>query len=93
MAPVGDRYSQIGYETLAMMQDKFKNIFGSCNERLMLKAMRLYGTFSMLNVRFSNDKLLRIGISKPPRFTDYIECCVQMTKDLSIPQQMTVDFK
>ncbi len=93
MAPVGDRYSQIGYETLVMMRHKFKNIFGPCNERLMLKAMRLYGAFSMLNVRFSNDKLLSIGISKPPRFTDYIECCVQTTKDLSIPQQMTVDFK
>ena len=39
----------------------------------LLKAMRLYGAFATLNVRFSNDKLLSMGMPKPPRFTDYIE--------------------
>ncbi|MEP8502161.1 hypothetical protein ABKW02_23760, partial [Enterobacter cloacae] len=29
-----------------------------------------------LNVRFSNDKLLSMGMPKPPRFTDYIARCV-----------------
>nr|WP_276591098.1 SDR family oxidoreductase [Escherichia coli] len=92
--PISNRYSQVNYETLAMMRHKLKDIFGpSCNERLMLKAMRLYGAFSMLNVRFCNNKLLSTGISKPPRFTDYISRCVQTTKGLSIPQQMAVDFK
>ncbi|MBO2029119.1 hypothetical protein J4734_05845 [Klebsiella pneumoniae] len=28
----------------------------------MLKAMRLYGAFATLNVRFSNDKLLSMGM-------------------------------
>jgi hypothetical protein len=58
----------------------------------MLKAMRLYGAFATLNVRFSNDKLLSLGMPKPPRFTDYIDRCVQTTRGLSI-QQMAVDFK
>ena len=71
----------------------FKNIFGPCNERLMLKAIRLYGAFSMLNVCFSNDKLLSIGMPKPPKFTDYIKYCIETTKHLSIQQQMEVDFK
>ncbi|SQC15376.1 nucleoside-diphosphate-sugar epimerase [Klebsiella pneumoniae] len=30
----------------------------------MLKAMRLYGAFATLNVRFSNDKLLSMGMPK-----------------------------
>lgn len=92
-APVGDQYAQVSYETLVKMRRELKGIFGPCNERLMLKAMRLYGAFAMLNVRFSNDKLLSLGMPKPPRFTDYIERCVQTTRDMPIPQQMAVDFK
>ena len=57
---------------LVMERHELKNIFGPCNERLMLKAIRLYGAFSMLNVTFSNEKLLGIGMPKPPKFTDYI---------------------
>ena len=92
-APVGDRYAQVSYETLVKMRRELKTIFGPCNERLMLKAMRLYGAFATLNVRFSNDKLLSMGMPKPPRFTDYIDRCVQTTRGLTIPQQMAVDFK
>jgi Putative dehydrogenase domain of multifunctional non-ribosomal peptide synthetases and related enzymes len=92
-APVGDKYAQVSYETLVKMRRELKDIFGPCNERLMLKAMRLYGAFATLNVRFSNDKLLKLGMPKPPRFTDYIDRCVQTTRGLSIPQQMAVDFK
>lgn len=92
-APVGDKYAQVSYETLVKMRRELKGIFGPCNERLMLKAMRLYGAFAMLNVRFSNDKLLSMGMTKPPRFTDYIARCVQTTRGLTIPQQMEVDFK
>ena len=92
-APVGDKYAQVSYETLVKMRRELKDIFGPCNERLMLKAMRLYGAFATLNVRFSNDKLLSMGMPKPPRFTDYIARCVQTTRGLTIPQQMEVDFK
>ncbi|EPN1632591.1 SDR family oxidoreductase [Cronobacter dublinensis] len=92
-APVADNYAQVSYESLVKMRRELKTIFGPCNERLMLKAMRLYGSFATLNVRFSNDKLLRLGMPKPPRFTDYIARCVQTTKGLTIPQQMEVDFK
>jgi hypothetical protein len=65
-APVGDKYAQVSYETLVRMRRELKDIFGPCNERLMLKAMRLYGAFATLNVRFSNDKLLSMGMPKPP---------------------------
>ena len=92
-APVGDKYAQVSYETLVRMRRELKTIFGPCNERLMLRAMRLYGAFATLNVRFSNDKLLSMGMPKPPRFTDYIARCVQTTRGLTIPEQMAVDFK
>jgi len=92
-APVKDVYAQVTYETLVKMRRELKDIFGPCNERLMLKAMRLYGAFAMLNVRFSNDKLIGLGMPQPPRFTDYIARCVQTTRGLTIPQQMAVDFK
>lgn len=91
--PVGDHYAQVSYESLLKMRKQLKDIFGPCNERLMLKAMRLYGSFAMLNVRFSNERLLDLGMPKPPRFTDYISRCVQSTQGLSIPEQMAVDFK
>ncbi|MFC3946073.1 SDR family oxidoreductase [Serratia entomophila] len=91
--PVGDAYAQVNYDALVKMRRQLKDIFGPCNERLMLKAMRLYGSFAMLNVRFSNEKILKLGMPKPPRFTDYIHSCVQSTRGLTIQQQMVVDFK
>ncbi|QHA88813.1 SDR family oxidoreductase [Serratia rhizosphaerae] len=92
-APVGEHYAQVSYEALVKMRRQLKDIFGPCNERLMLKAMRLYGSFAMLNVRFSNDKLLKLGMPQPPRFTDYLAHCVASTRGQSIPQQMAIDFK
>lgn len=84
---MGDKYAQVSYDTLVKMRRELKGIFGPCNERLMLKAMRLYGAFATLNVRFSNDKLLSMGMPKPPRFTDYIDRCVETTRGLSIPSK------
>ncbi|NLS56053.1 SDR family oxidoreductase [Hafnia alvei] len=91
--PVNLSYEQVEYIELVKSRKSFKGIFGQCNERLMLRAMRLYGEFSILNVRFSNEKLLQLGISAPPRFTDYVAKCVATTANQSIPEQMVVDFK
>lgn len=91
--PVGDKYAKVSYDVLLTMRRDLKKIFGPCNERIMLKAMYLYGQFAELNVRFDNHKLLSLGMPKPPRFTDYIGLCVNSTRHLSIPQQMMVDFK
>lgn len=92
-APLGDSYTQVSYELLEQTRHDLKNIFGPCNERLMLKAMHLYGKFASLNVRFCNKKLLSIGVPPPPSFTEYIDRCVHTTRHLSIPEQMKVDFK
>lgn len=91
--PLGDKYVKVSYDVLQNMRRDLKRIFGPCNERIMLKAMYLYGHFAELNVRFDNHKLLNLGMPKPPKFTDYIGLCVNSTRHLSIPQQMMVDFK
>ncbi|MCK8563610.1 SDR family oxidoreductase [Yersinia ruckeri] len=91
--PVGINYMQVDYSALVQMRNQLKNIFGPCNERLMLKAMRLYGSFAMLNVRFNNTRLLNLGMAKPPRFTDYVACCVESSRGLTIQEQMVIDFK
>ncbi|AJJ18685.1 nucleoside-diphosphate-sugar epimerase [Yersinia intermedia] len=91
--PMGTEYCQVDYGALVQMRKQLKNIFGPCNERLMLKAMRLYGSFAVLNVRFSNERLLSLGMPRSPRFTDYIACCVESSHGITIQQQMAVDFK
>lgn len=85
--PVGEKYVQVSYDSLVMMRHQFRRIFGPCNERLMLRAIRLYGAFSMLGVRFSNEKLLETGMPKPPRFTEYLGRCVQTTVDCPFPNR------
>lgn len=91
--PIRSTYQQVDYSELVKNRKDFKTIYGPCNERLMLRAMRLYGEFSMLNVRFSNKKLLDLGMLPPPRFVDYISRCVETTRDFTIPELMKVDFK
>lgn len=91
--PAAKMYTQVTYEDLVKTRHQLKGVFGPCNERLMLKAMRLYGSFAMLNVRFSNEKLLALGMPKPPRFIDYVAECVYSSQEYTIPEQMVVDFK
>lgn len=91
--PIFSNYEQVDYSELVKIRRSFKSIYGPCNERVMLRAMRLYGEFSMLNVRFSNEKLLDLGMPPPPRFVDYLSRCVETTRGCSIPELMKVDFK
>lgn len=91
--PLGNRYRQVDFGELAMMRKNFSRLFGPCNERIMLRALSLYGQFSRLNVRFSNRKLRQLGLPAPPRFTEYVHYCVETTQGKSVPELMTVDFK
>jgi hypothetical protein len=59
----------------------------------MLRAMNLYGHFSMLNVVFSNEKLLKLGMPQSSKFTDYLDRCVASTRDSTIAELMAIDFK
>lgn len=90
---LGDNYQKVSYKQLSESRKQFKALFGPCNERIMLRAMNLYGHFSELNVVFDNSKLLKLGIRKPSKFIDYVDRCVLSTRDASIAELMQVDFK
>lgn len=91
--PVGDTYQKVTHQALIKERSTFPSLFGPCNVRLMLKAMKLYGAFASLNVTFSNEKILKLGLPQPPRFTDYLHLCVDSTQHLTIAEQMAVDYK
>jgi hypothetical protein len=55
--------------------------------------MNLYGHFSKLNVVFSNEKLLELGMPPSSKFTDYLHHCVASTRNATIAELMEVDFK
>ncbi len=87
-----DRYEVVTYEDLVAAQDRFHDWFGRCNRRLMLRAMRIYGTFAGLGAAFDNKRLLDEGATPPPRFTDYLHLCVETSRGSTVPEQMLVDF-
>ena len=91
--PVAETYQKVNYRELAESKKSFSSLFGPCNERIVLRAMNLYGHFSKLNVVFSNDKLLELGMPPSSKFTDYLHRCVTSTKDATIAELMEVDFK
>lgn len=90
---VGDDYKQVSFEEIAERAHEFSTLFGHCNKRLMLKAIRLYGEFAALNVLFENYRLHELGLPLPPKFSEYAGVCVATSKDIPVPKQMMVDFK
>lgn len=93
MAPVGERYRKIDSDDLKSLAGRFEARIGPANPRLVLRALRLYSGFADLNYLFDNSRLLEEGIAEPPRFTDYMDVCVQSSRAVSIATQMQWDFK
>lgn len=90
---VAETYQKVNFRQLAESKKTFHSLFGPCNERIILRAMNLYGHFSKLNVVFSNKKLLELGMPPSSKFTDYLHQCVATTRDATIAELMEVDFK
>ncbi|KAB7898629.1 NAD-dependent epimerase/dehydratase family protein [Rouxiella sp. S1S-2] len=88
-----DDYQQISYQEFTENRKQFKDVLGPCNDKIILRAIKLYGGFAELNVKFDNQRLLDMGIPRPMPFTTYIDKCVSSTRGLSIPELMMVDFK
>ena len=89
----GGAYLKVDFATLAAMLDRFETLFGAGNERMLLRAIRLYGEFAALGMMFDNARLLAEGIPPPPAFADYIGLCGATTAGMSIYEQMKYDFK
>lgn len=92
-APMSEGYQKVEYQDLVACKRTFSALFGPCNERIMLRAMNLYGHFSSLNVVFSNEKLLKLGMRPSPRFTEYLDRCEISTQGATVAELMMVDFK
>ncbi|MBY4840369.1 SDR family oxidoreductase [Pantoea sp. DY-5] len=90
---VAEKYQKVNYRELAASKNSFSSLFGPCNERIVLRAMNLYGHFSKLNVVFSNEKLMELGMPPSSKFTDYLHHCVDSTRNATIAELMEVDFK
>lgn len=93
VAPVGERYEQISVGDIKALAPSFALKLGIANRRLMMRAMSLYGAFSALDYVFDNSRLTLAGVAPPPRFVDYIGCCIKSTEGQSLMQQMLNDFK
>ena len=87
-----DLYQTVTYDDLVALQHRFQDYFGRCNRRLMLKAMKIYGTFAGLGTTFDNTRLLNEGVAPSPCFTDYLHLCVETSRGHTIPEQMLIDF-
>ncbi len=84
-------YSGTVEEAIAR-KSSFHEIFGECNRRFMQMAIRLYGGFAALNATFNNERLLKEGAPPPPKFSDYLEVCLETCKEVNIYAQAMIDF-
>lgn len=86
-------YREVDFHHLAARAPEFPGIFGPCNRRLMLRAIKLYGYFSQLGLLFDHRRLTGEGLEPPPRFDSYAGRCEITSQDKSIAEQMRADFK
>jgi nucleoside-diphosphate-sugar epimerase len=86
-------YRQVDYAFLRTMSDRFPELLGPCNKKVILRAIQTYGTFATLGLVFRNDRLQAEGFPLPPRFTEYAGQCALTSMDRTIAEQMATDFK
>lgn len=91
--PLGDDYEYITVEQMNNLLQRVRKRIPDCNARLLLKALKLYGSFAELNYVFCNKNLLAEGIAPPPPMTEYIGPCVESARHIPIGDQMQWDFK
>jgi nucleoside-diphosphate-sugar epimerase len=91
--PMGESYRRVGHEDLRQLLPKMRKFAPGCNDRLLMRALRLYGGFAALSYVFSNLHTTSEGIAPAPRFPDYIGLCHDSARDVPISEQMAWDFK
>lgn len=83
----------VSYEKLFSRVADFPRLFGPISPRMIPAAIKVYGAFSQLNMLFNNARLFAEGMSAPPRIVDYMDVCMQTTKNKTIAELMMIDFK
>ncbi len=92
-ATQADRFRRIEDKDIPALAPEFKAKLGIPNRRLLVKALKLYGGFSVLNYQFDNQRLINEGMDLPPVFPSYIKECINSTNGLTLIDQMMDDFK
>ena len=88
-----DTFRKITEQEISSLASDFKTRLGITNRRLMVKALKLYGGFAVLNYQFDNRRLIDEGLEPPPPFPSYIDHCINSTNGLPLIEQMMDDFK
>ena len=91
-SPMHD-YQVKEFGELVQMQDRFKELLGPCNKRIVLRAIRAYGNFAALGMVFDNRRLLEEGIKLPTPLTAYAGHCETTSVGIPIAEQMHFDYK
>ncbi len=91
--PIAASYRRIDREELGELLPRMRACAPGTNDRLLVRALRLYGGFAELNYVFANANALGEGIEAPPRFTEWIGRCHESARDIPIATQMEWDFK
>lgn len=91
--PMAANYRRIEREELGELLPRMRKCAPGTNDRLLMRALRLYGGFAELNYVFANANALGEGIEAPPRFTEWIGRCHESARHIPIATQMEWDFK
>lgn len=86
-------YRALPFDEISKMQDRFKELLGPCNRRLVLRAVYTYGNFAAKGMLFDNTNLLAEGLGLPARFTSYVGLCEKTSRGTPISEQMKFDYK
>jgi nucleoside-diphosphate-sugar epimerase len=87
--PARDRY-EIG-KMRQLTPHRVMKAVGHGHPRHLLHALQLYYRFCALDLVFDNHRLLKEGVPAPPRFTDYMQVCLESSTS-SIYDQMRIDL-
>ena len=90
---LGSQFRKITEQDIPALIPEFKARLGISNRRLVMRAMKLYGGFALLNYQFDNRRLIDEGLEPPPPFPSYIKQCIDSTEGLPLLEQMMDDFK
>ncbi len=88
--PPRGRYTKGGLSQLT--PQRIMHAVGHGHPRHLMQALELYYRFCSLDLVFDNHRLLREGVPPPPRFTDYMQVCLE-TSSSSIYEQMRIDLE
>lgn len=92
-SPMGETYQRKPFAEIAAMQGSFRELLGPCNKRIMLRAIRTYGSFSELGLMFDNQRLQDEGMPPPAPFKSYVGLCETSCQGSTIAEQMHFDYK